>query len=458
MSADEALMRTLPLASVAAIGVLLQALAQGPPATLLTVPMRDAWQSTAGPSAVGVSADGRHVAFASYAQLVPADTNDRVDIYVLDRTTGRVTLESPRLDPMAAGPSTHPRLSGDGRYLVFQTTVATEDHFGIGADVALRDRLHDAMVWASGRSAGRVPNGSTRNPSISEDGRIVVFQSEATNLVAGPDENGAREDVYAFEAATGDVRRVSVDNAGRQRAEGASFMPSISGDGRYVAFTSTADLDDGPAGRMPGPAKACAGPPCPSLTRIYVRDIQLGTTRVASVGARGQIPDDSSCDPAISRDGRYVAFTSMATNLTPGDRNRSADVFVRDMRAGSTVLISRGANGGPANGSSSKPAISADGRFVAFESEASNLICAKRCARALDDINLLSDVFLFDRDTGLTRWISESPSGGWIEESGPPQVDAAGEVVAFPSRHPIDEGDTRNDFDLFIYVAGQQMR
>lgn len=91
-------------------------------------------------------------------------------------------------------------------------------------------------------------------------------------------------------------------------------------------------------------------------------------------------------------------------------------------------------------------------RFVAFQSQASDLICARRCPAAVEDINLLSDVFLFDRVTSLMIRISAGPSGGWAEESAAPQFDAGGDIIAFTSRHPIDSHDDRNDFDLFVRV------
>jgi len=117
---------------------------------------------------------------------------------------------------------------------------------------------------------------------------------------------------------------------------------------------------------------------------------------------------------------------------------------------GSIALVSRAAKGGTANGASGSPAISADGRFIAFQSDASDMICVRRCEPPLEDVNLLADVFRFDRATGHTDWISALPSGGWAEESEAPQLDASGEVVVFTSRHPIDEHDTRHDFDLFV--------
>jgi hypothetical protein len=163
-------------------------------------------------------------------------------------------------------------------------------------------------------------------------------------------------------------------------------------------------------------------------------------------------PDGASYDPAISRDGRYVAFVSQASNLARGDRNRSADVFLRDLHAQTTTVVSRRADGGTANGPSGNPAISAEGRFIAFQSEASDMVCTRRCPAAFEDVNLLSDIFLFDRVADRMTWISALPSGGWAEESSGPRVDDTGTIVTFASRHPIDDQDVSNDFDLFVRV------
>jgi hypothetical protein len=168
------------------------------------------------------------------------------------------------------------------------------------------------------------------------------------------------------------------------------------------------------------------------------------------VGAGGSRLDGASHGPSISRDGRFVAFVSEATDLVRGDRNRSPDVFVADMQDRSTVLISRSARGGTGNGPSGSPAISADGRFVAFQSAASDLMCARRCPAAVEDVNLLPDVFLFDRAAQRMLPMSGDPAGGWAEESVAPQLDASGEIVVFTSRHPIDASDMRHDFDLFV--------
>jgi Tol biopolymer transport system component len=395
-------------------------LALGPP-SVVTVALQDTRTSPMDAPSVAVSDDGRFVAFASYAPLVPADTNTCRDIYVLDRADGRVTLESLAPDGSVSDvESASPGISGDGRLLVYETHN----------DVALRDRLKGVTrILAEGR-----------DPSISRDGTMVAFVSAATNLISAPDNNGAGDDVYLMELGSGTIRRVSVNSSGAQPSSGSSIAPSVSGDGRYVAFASTAPLDSPSIGRK--------------ISQVYVRDTALNITRQISVDARGRSPDQPSWRPSMSADGCCVAFVSAATNLAGSDRNRSADVFIADLHTAAVELVSRGATGSSGNGASWNPAVSADGRFVAFQSEASDLICASRCTGAAQDINLLPDVFLFDRQTRTMRRLSEDESAGWMEGSAGPAISGAGSVIAFSSRHPIDAADKKNDFDLFVIQSG----
>jgi Tol biopolymer transport system component len=426
-----------------ALSIYLGAPPRQPRSTFLIAPQHDAWRSAASTPGSSLSADGRSIAFESYARLAPADANSNCDVYVVERVTGRVTLESVSTDgAILRGGGSTPRMSGDGRYLVFETMVQTADSRGIRTEIVLRDRTQLTTQWVSRNPSGAVPSGSSRHPAISSDGRFVGFASSVADLVAGRDENEDKEDVYLYEVATGRTRRISTDSQSVQRSDGASHSPSISGDGRYVAFTSTARFDG-------EPAPFTAGRPVGS---IYVRDTELGKTERVNPYAAATAPDGHSSDPSISRDGRYVVFASEATNLVPGDRNRSSDIFLRDLRTHAPVLVSRGTGGGPANGASRAPVVSGDGRFVAFQSEASDLICARRCPAADEDINLVPDVFRFDRLTGLMIRISGGSEGGWPEESSSPQFDSTGEVIAFASRHPIDERDSRHDFDLFVRI------
>jgi Tol biopolymer transport system component len=410
---------------------------------VMTVPQRDGLRSAFGASTVDISADGRYVAFESFAQLVPADTDAARDVYVLDRVTRTVTLESGAF----GGDSSHPRIAGDGRIVVFEAMINVPDATLLKTEIVVRDRTADTTKFIT-RAHGP-PDGQSRAPDVSDDGRIVVFTSSATNLLSEQDANGPQEDVYCYEIDSGTLRRLSVDSAGVQRSIGASMQPSLSADGRRITFISSASLDAGKGTRSESqePRK-----PGRAARQVYVRDTTLGTTTRLKPSERDRSEADCG-SPAISADGRYVAFVSESPNLASADRNGMADVFLFDRFTGSTTLVSRAAEGGSANGLSLNPALSKDGRFVAFQSDASNLVCGKRCPPALEDINLLWDVFVFDREKQLVTRVSGDELGGWMEPSAGPALSASGTVVAFSSRHPVDAMDRGEDFDLFVRIA-----
>jgi Tol biopolymer transport system component len=410
---------------------------------VMTVRQCDGARSAFGASTVDISADGRYVAFESFAQLVPADTDSGRDVYVLDRVTRTVTLETGAFD----GDSSHPRIAGDGRVLVFEAMINAPDVTLLRTEIVVRDRMADTTKFIT-RLRGP-PDGQSRAPDISDDGGVVVFTSSATNLLAGQDANGSGEDVYSYEVDSGTLRRISVDSAGVQPSTGASMLPSPSADGRRIAFISSALLDAEKGAR---PVRQEPPRPGRPVRQVYVRDTTLGTTTRLRAGDRDRAEADSG-SPAISADGRYVAFVSESPNLVSADRNGMADVFLFDRFTGSTTLVSRAADGGSANGLSLNPTLSKDGRLVAFQSDASNLVCGKRCPAALEDINLLWDVFLFDREKQLVTRISVDELGGWMEPSAGPALSASGTVVAFSSRHPVDATDRGGDFDLFVRVT-----
>jgi Tol biopolymer transport system component len=406
--------------------------AQEPP-LFVTVAQHDVSRAPFAARSIDVSADGRYVAFDSYARLVPADVNDYRDVYVLDRFTGRVTLEPETLE--SHYDRANPRISRDGRRLVFEARSAAAE---VGTDIILSDRTTSAATVLTKGIGGAAADGWSRGPDISDDGRFVAFASTATNLVPGRDANGTAEDVYLLEVETGKLDRVSLDNHDVESPSGASFSPSVSSDGRTVAFTSTALL-----------APAPSAPRSP-VAQIYVRDAARRTTTRVTGGDSSRIPDGRSSYPALSGDARYVAFVSEATNLVANDRNGAPDVFLYDRRAGVISLVSRGADGASANGASTNPMLAHDGRFVAFQSDASNLVCAKRCAPGFEDINLLWDVFVLDRETGQITRASGDGTDGWMEPSIGPAIDASASTLAFSSRHPTDVFDSRDDFDLFV--------
>ena len=407
----------------------------------LTVPQADVRASPADPPTVAVNAnDGRYVAFTSYARLAPADTNNEADIYVLDRTTGAISFEtSPSDGRLPDGGPGSPSLSGDGRLLLYETLG--RDRAAL-RNIVIKDR--NTGVSRAVEPPDDAPNGDSRDAAISADGRTVVFASAATNLTSGPDANGAGDDVYRFDVASGTISRVSLDASGRQPSTGASFAPAVSADGRYVAFSSNAPLD--------GPSSDPRG--ARPLVNVYVRDLMLSVTTRASMRADGAFPNGSSYAASISGDGRYVAFVSEASDLVRDDTNHATDIFLFDTRTRTTDLVSRKDGGGSANGASSHPVISVSGMVVAFQSDASDLTCGRRCPSAMRDINLVADIFAFDRRTRVLRRISTGRRS-WIEPSIGPALDGIGAVIAFSSRHPRDSSDEGDDYDLFVRLPAK---
>jgi len=409
---------------VAAVAAVLP-LPANEPASFITVPQHDQWRAAHDPPSVSVSANGRYVAFESYAQLVPADTNRRRDIYVLDRTTGKVTLETAPADGRAGeADSGHPGLSADGELLVYQTDLPSSSE-SPASHVVLRHRAEGRATVITARAGVASPRLWSHSPVVSGDGRIVIFVSSA-NLTPAATANGHRQELYAHDVVTGLVRLVATHSSAR-----SSVAPAVTHDARYISFTSIAQG---------------------TASEVFVCDTNLNVVRPIRAGDR--VPNGASWGASLDAAGRHVAFVSAATNLAPGDRNRSPDVFVADLRTGKIELVSRSAGGGSANGASGAPALSADGRLVVFQSDASDLVCAKNCA-AREDINLLWDVFVYDRSTRTMTRLSADGANGWIEPSVGPALDARGEVIAFSSRHPIDGNDVRNDFDVFVRVNGQ---
>jgi Tol biopolymer transport system component len=301
-----------------------------------------------------ISADGRFVSFESRSSnLVTGDGNHESDIFVHDRSTGtteRVSVDSSGRE--AAGGSHFPAISADGRWIVFDSWAPNlvSGDTNSKSDIFVHDRQGGTTLRASVDSSGNEGDGdSLYVSSISADGRFVAFQSAATNLVAG-DTNGTI-DIFVHDFQAGTTERVSVSTSGKE-ADSRSDWPSLSGDGRFVAFESDADnLVNGDT----------------NLKRdVFVRDRQNGTTRRMSVDSAGVEADDWCVSPSISADGRYVVFDSMASNLDPGDTNPFRDVFVHDRFTKTTTIVSVDAAGVPPGGDSFGARISPDGRLVCF--------------------------------------------------------------------------------------------
>ncbi len=307
-----------------------------------------------------ISADGRFVAFDSSASnLVPGDTNGCVDVFVRDRllgTTERVSVASS--GAQGDWHSTLPVISADGRYVAFRSS-ATNLVPGVNGpgQLYVHDRQSGTTEKVSVSSSGVQGDSGSLLQSISADGRFVTFSSSSTNLVVG-DTNGSW-DAFVRDRQNGTTERVSLGSGGVQGRDD-SFAGGISTDGRFVAFSSfSSDLVAGDTNGM---------------FDVFVRDRQNGTTERVSLGSGGVQGDGNSFAFSVSADGRFVLLQSLATNLVAGDNNASLDFFVRDRQSGTTERVSVGSGGAEANfGAADRADMSADGRFVAFESPSTNL-------------------------------------------------------------------------------------
>lgn len=265
---------------------------------------------------------------------------------------------------------------------------------------------------------GEQANGASRTPAISGDGRYVVFESSATNLVAGDTNNAS--DIFVFDRQTATTTRVSVSSGGAP-ANGSSSRPAISGDGRIVVFESLATNLGGTG--LTG-----------YVAQVFAHDRQTGETVLVSRSTGGTPGDSSSIWPAVSADGRVVAFLSSARNLVGSDTNDWQDVFVHDRVTGETTRVSVASNGAQGTPPTNQwmdlaqaVSLSADGRHVAFAVRTKGLVPG--------DTNDDSDVFLHDRLHGETLRVSETAQGiGADAYSMTPVVSGDGAHVLFMTR------------------------
>jgi len=383
-----------------------------------------------------ISADGRFVVFTSMASnLVTNDTNNEVDIFVRDLiygTTYRVsgTGSSGSLDNGFIG---HSSISETGRYVAFASfdDGLVPNDTGHQLDVFVHDLETGIISRISETSGGVEGNGWSAHPSISCDGRFVAFHSDASNLVAG-DTNGAY-DIFVKDRQTGTITRVSISSSGTQGNDTSAY-PAISCDGRFVAFSSYAsNLVAGDTNFDPD-----TGFPARD---IFVHDRTTSMTTRVSVDSMGGEANHNSCCSSISADGRFVAFASDATNLVPNDTNGTTDVFVHDRQTGATTRVSESSTGVQGNDLSSSSSISADGRYVAFASWASNLVAGDTPSTSLDNL----DVFVKDRGTGDVVRI------GGNRWSNAPSLTPSGHGLAFASAASnLVTGDTNGFSDIFV--------
>jgi Tol biopolymer transport system component len=384
-----------------------------------------------------LSGDGRSVAFISAAtNLSPHDHDEGTDVYLKDMVTGRIRLISVSNEGRNVNQDCQSMaLSSDGLTVAFETDGKL--------DPADTDALHDIYVWdgrtgelslASTNSAGAKGDGHSQAPALSADGSLVAFTSQSTNL--DPLDVDAQPDVFVKDVGTGSIALASITGNG-VKGNDDSLGPTLSADGTRVAFTSYASNLD-PRNRD-------------GIAEIYLKDLVTGTLTLVSATRRGRIGDGESGWAAISADGRYVAFGSEASNIVPDDSFGNYDVFVADRLASTTERVSVSSDGTQGNDSSNFPLISADGRFVAFESQSSNLVAA--------DTNGNGDVFVRDRVSGTTERVSISSTGvQGNNQSYVSSISADGRYVAFnSSANNLVPGGDANGLNDDVFVRDRQL-
>ncbi len=325
-----------------------------------------------------ISADGRYIAFGSFASnLVPNDTNGAYDVFVHDRETGqtsRVSVASDGTQEEGISWPWAPSISADARHVAFMSGAVNlvPDDTNDNWDIFVHDRQTGQTSRVSVASDGTQGNNESRLPAISADGRYVAFSSSASNLVPGTFEG--TNDVFVHDRETGQTSLISISFNGIQGMVSAQSV-SISADGRYVTYASRT------SGLIPGDTN--------NDFDVFVFDRETWETSRVSVASDGMQGNGGSLSAFISADGRYVLFQSGASNLVPGDSNGLEDVFVHDRVTGQTSRISVASDGTQGNSPSSHPSISANGRYVVFASDASNLVP--------NDTNEATDIFVHYR-------------------------------------------------------------
>ena len=401
-------------------------------ASIALVSVNDSFDQGNGHSdSATISADGRFVAFLSDASnLVPGDTN-HTDIFLLDRQTQKISRIS--VDPtgnQADFSSASPTISADGRFVAFAseaTTLVTDDT-NTSSDIFVYDRILGQISRVSVNSAGIQGNHSSVSPSISANGRYVTFSSGSTNLV--PDDTNGSSDIFLYDRQVDQIRRISVDSAGVQ-GDGSSFDPHISEDGKFVAYQSYAH------NLVPDDTS--------TDFEIFLYEVQTGLTTRVSVDSNGVQGNRNSFEPSVSGDGHFVTYRSQSFNLVPNDTNNNYDIFLYNRLTGQTECVSVDSSGNQQDGNAFNPSISSDGRYITYESNASNLVP--------NDSNGQYDIFKYDRLAQSTTLVTVAASGEQGNgNSTNATISSSGRFVLFTSQATnIVPSDTNGAVDVFVY-------
>jgi Tol biopolymer transport system component len=377
-----------------------------------------------------VSRDGQRIAFESDAALVPADTNGHTDIYVLDRSSGTLTFVSyTSLGIAANGPSRHVSISGDGRWVAYETLANNATGFDFNAtwDVMLRDLSTGALERVTSLAGSSFAfSGGGRRPHVSVDGRYVAFDTDSDEMSA-LDTNNAF-DVYVRDMQLDTFTLVSVGFFAQ--GNGSSTHAQISDNGRFVVFhTDASNFAFGDTN---------------AESDVFVRDLQTGALSLVSRVPGGAIGNDASYAPTLSADGRYVAFNSLATNFKAGDANGTDDVFLLDRTLNVLTHVSATLNGAFAGAGGVDATLSADGQSIAFVSSAPELIGGGPAFLA---------VYVRELSSGVTRLASRASGIGALPNGASyrPSLNGDGSVVAFDSLATnLVAGDVNLQSDVFV--------
>lgn len=285
-----------------------------------------------------------------------------------------------------------PSVSNNGRYVGFESSATDLVDIDTNGDYQtyVRDRRTATTELLSTTPEGAAGNDSSWPPELSATGRYAVFASDASDLVPG--DTGTYQDVFLVDRSTGLTTIIS-RGIGDVPADGSSYHPGVSDDGRFVVFMSAAsNLTREPTFQGVDPYD------------VFVRDMTTGTTTLMTRGVTGGTANSRSNNPEITGDGRYIVFDSLASNLVVDDTNGQSDVFRLDRTTGTVTAISRTPGGSTADGNNLYPAVSDDGRFVTYQSTAPDLV-------PLPPIEYQRDVYLFDAADGSTALVSHAPDG-----------------------------------------------
>jgi Tol biopolymer transport system component len=370
------------------------------------------------------SLGGRYIAFNGEADFVPNLPDHSTRIFLKDTLTGSVSLVSvTQQGVLANSDSEDAAISANGRFVVFRTSAdnLVEGDTNTDYDIFLKDLSTGRLTRVSTNSQGDEVDGQSFNPQVSADGRYVVFENDANTLVDGT--TLGRRHIYRKDTWSGETKLVSASQGGVEGHD-VSENAQISADGRYVVFETNANN--------------LAGTDLNGFSDIYRKDMVTGAVTLVS-GSGTALGDNHSRNPHITPDGRYVVFESSATNLG-GGLNGTRDIFRKDLQTGEIILVSAAANGVAANASSEGARISADGRYVIFKSDASNLVAGSPTGT--------KNVFVKDLVTGALTALTLD--GGSDREMDAPHISPDGRYALFTSASGnLVPGDTNEDNDVF---------